>query len=175
DAPVRGLHWLLAASVVTAWISGHWPPAAFDLVHHGAGYVAGAVVLLRLLWGFAGGRYARFTQFVRAPRETLGYARQWLARREPRHVGHNPLGAWMVLTLMIVVSAATISGMLYVGDWLWGYAWLETLHAVFAWLLMVLVLAHLIGVFAASKRHGENLVGAMFSGKKRAPVEGDID
>lgn len=174
DGFVRTLHWTLAAAVATCWISGHWPPGHFDDVHHTAGYVAGAAVVLRVIWGFTGGRYARFAQFARGPRAVLAYARAMRSRREPRHLGHNPLGGWMVLLLWGTAAALVISGWLYTTDWLWGYEWLSDLHAALAWLIATLVLGHLGGVIATSWRHRENLLGAMLSGSKRAPEGDDI-
>lgn len=177
DALLRSLHWLLAAAVITAWTSGHFPALTgpwFDEVHHIAGYVAGTVVLVRVLWGFVGAGHARFAQFVRSPRAVLAYARQLRSAREPRYLGHNPLGAWMVLALLAAVFAASLTGLLYISDWLWGYEWLFDLHLALAWLLMVLVLGHWIGVVFTSWRHRENLVAAMFSGRKRAAGRGDI-
>lgn len=175
DRLVRSLHWLLAAAMVTAWTSGHWQPPWFDLVHHWSGYVVAVVVLVRLVWGFAGGRYARFRQFVRGPRPTLAYARQLRAGAEPRYIGHNPLGGWMVLALLLVSAALSLTGYLYTTEWLWGYEWLENLHAALAWLVMVLVIGHLTGVVFTCWRHRENLVAAMVSGRKRAAQSGDID
>ena len=75
DALVRVLHWTLATAVATGLISGHWPPSHFDDWHHTAGYVAAAAVVLRLVWGIRGSRYARLSQFVRSPRQVLAYAR----------------------------------------------------------------------------------------------------
>lgn len=175
DRLVRSLHWLLAAAMVTAWTSGHWQPQSFELVHHGAGYLALAIVLIRAAWGFAGGRYARFRQFVRGSGETLAYARQLRTGAEPRYIGHNPLGGWMVLALLLVAAALSVSGWLYTTEWLWGYEWLENLHALLAWLVLVLVMAHLLGVAFTCWRHRENLVAAMLSGRKRAAQAGDID
>jgi cytochrome b len=174
DALTRSLHWLLAASVLVAWFSGHLMERWFDEVHHTSGYVAGMAVLARLAWGFVSRDHARFSSFVRGPRATWSYAKQLRAAREPRFIGHNPLGAWMVVALLAVTAALTITGMLYVGDWLWGYAWLWALHAGFAWLLMALVIGHWTGVGFTSWRHRENLVASMFSGRKRAASEGDI-
>jgi cytochrome b len=174
DRVVRSLHWLLVIAVVTAWISGHWPGRWFEEVHHGAGYLAGAVVLLRAAWGFVGTRHARFAQFVRGPAGTLEYARRLRRASEPRYVGHNPLGGWMVLALLATAAAASLTGVLYVTEWLWGYAWLETLHAALAWLLLLLVGGHLGGVFFTARRHRERLVRAMLDGRKRAPASDDI-
>ena len=174
DVLVRVLHWTLAAAVATALISGHWPPRDFDAVHHTAGYVAAAAIALRLIWGFAGQRYARFAQFVRRPGTVLAYAHAMRSGREPRYIGHNPLGGWMVLLLWGTAAAVVLSGWLYTTDWLWGYEWLSDLHAALAWLILTLVIGHLGGVVVTSWRHRENLVGAMFSGSKRAPEGDDI-
>jgi len=174
DPLVRLLHWTLAGAVAACWVSGHWPPSDFDAVHHSAGYVAAAAVALRLAWGFAGGRHARLAQFVRGPRAVLAYARALRAGHVPRYIGHNPLGAWMVLALWSTAAALALSGWLYTTDWLWGDKWLSDLHAALAWLIAALVIGHLGGVAATSWRHRENLVAAMFTGLKRAREGSDI-
>lgn len=176
DLLLRSLHWLLAASVITAWASGHWPSSRwFDQIHHTAGYVAVAVVFCRVIWGFAGGRYARFAQFVRSPRAVLQYARQVLRGREQRYIGHNPLGSCMVIALLVTVAGLSLTGFLYTTEWLWGYEWLEDLHAVLGWCVAVLVPCHLAGVALSGWRHRENLVAAMLTGRKRAATPDDID
>ena len=105
----------------------------------------------------------------------LAYARKVAIGREPRYIGHNPLGGWMVLLLLFVVGALGVTGWLYTTDFFWGMAWLDTLHASLAWLLLLLVTAHVSGVALTSFRHRENLILAMFSGHKPRPKPGDID
>ena len=89
DPAVRVLHWVLAAGFVLGWTTTAW------LVgwHQAVGWAASAVVAVRIVWGFAGPRYARFAQFVRGPSRTVAYARLVTVAGEPRHLGHNPLGA----------------------------------------------------------------------------------
>lgn len=164
DPLVRLLHWLLVIAVVSAWLTGHWPKR----VHDALGYAAAAIVVLRLVWGFCGSPYARFAQFMRGPRATWQYARALLARREPRHLGHNPLGGWMIAALLFCIAGLCTTGILYTTDWLWGYAWLEETHRWFAWALVGLVALHLAGVLFTSLRQRENLVAAMFTGEKPA-------
>ena len=48
-----------------------------------------------------------------------------------------------------------------------GEAWVIGLHAVTAWAFAVLVPLRVAGVVHASRRHGENLVAAMWHGRKR--------
>lgn len=171
DVAVRSLHWLLVAAVSAAWLT------SLHLVrwHEVAGYAAALVVAGRIAWGFLGHGHARFADFVRSPRRTFTYGVDVLAHREPRYVGHNPLGAWMVLALLACVAALAVTGWLYSAtDFFWGEAWLEQLHALLAWLLLVLIALHIVGVVFTSVRHRENLVRAMVDGAKRAPKAGDV-
>jgi cytochrome b len=170
DRAVRALHWALVVAVALAAIS----TVALVGAHRPAGYVALAIVALRVLWGVVGSGYARFAQFVRTPRATLAYLRQLAAQREPRYLGHNPLGGWMVLALMACVSGLALTGWLYTTDAFWGSEAVEDAHRALAWLLLGLVLAHVGGVIFTSLRQRENLVAAMFSGVKRAPETHDI-
>ncbi len=174
DVLVRVLHWTLAGAVATNLITGHWPPRDFDTIHHVSGYVAAAAIALRVVWGVVGSRYARLAQFVRSPRTVLAYARALRAGHEARYLGHNPLGGWMVLLLWGTAAAVALTGWLYTTDWLWGYEWLSDLHAALAWAVLTLVIGHVGGVIVTSWRHRENLVAAMFSGRKRAPANDDI-
>jgi cytochrome b len=160
----RLLHGLLALSVLTAL-------ATFEggSVHEAAGYVALVMAVLRIALGLAGPHVARFKTFMRSPAATLAYARLLQRGQEPRHLNHNPLGAWMVLLLLLTVSVSAALGALFVTDAFWGINWVIVSHAALAWALLPLILLHWAGVWHASRRHGENLAAAMWHGKKRAP------
>lgn len=170
DRAVRVLHWTLVASTGLSAIG----LVALFGVHQPAGYVALAAVLLRVVWGVLGSRHARFAQFVRGPRTALRYARAVVVRREPRFVGHNPLGGWMVVALLGCVAGLALTGWLYTTDAFFGDETVESIHRGLAWTLLGLVVAHVAGVIFTSLRHRENLVAAMFSGAKRAPAQDDI-
>ena len=170
DPLVRIGHWALVLCVAAAWITsegGHvW--------HERFGYATLAIVAIRIVWGFVGPRYARFRQFVRSPDATLAYARKTLSGTEPRHVGHNPLGGWMIVALLMCVMLTGASGWLFTTDAFWGVEWVEEVHEFFANSLLVLAGLHIAGVVFASWRHRENLVAAMVSAYKRAPNPEDV-
>jgi cytochrome b len=104
DLPTRLFHWALAAlvacSVVTVKLGGFW----MDW-HMRSGYAILALVLFRILWGFAGSRYALFSSFVRRPAEVIGYLRGQLEHG----AGHSPLAAVSVLAFLgvLLVQAGT--------------------------------------------------------------------
>jgi cytochrome b len=168
---LRATHWALAAAIAVAWFSGE----ALLRQHELAGYAALALIAGRCIGGWLGGRYANFKQFVRPPSQVLRYAAEVLARREKRYLGHNPLGGWMVVALLAMVTAVSVTGWMYSLDMFWGLAWVEWLHRALAWTLVALIALHLAGVAFTSWRHRENLVGAMLSGRKRPKEPGDVD
>lgn len=165
---VRLLHGSLAAGVMGAFITHE----AGGRVHEWLGYLALASAVLRVLWGLlpmpehGPGRWVRFRQFVRGPRETLAYLSRLLAGREPRSLGHNPLGAWMIVALLGLTLLTSLSGWLFTTDAFWGTAWLEELHEALGEAFVPLVLLHWAGVAYASYRHRENLAAAMVHGYK---------
>ena len=169
DRTVRLVHWGLVLLVVAAWFTKELRGPT----HQWLGYGAAALVALRVVWGFTGGRRARFAQFFSAPAATWTYSRAVLAGHAPRYLGHNPLGGWMVLALLVTLGALCLSGWLFTTDWLWGYAWLENTHAVLGWLLVGFATLHVAGVAFTSWHQRENLVRAMIDGHKRAAAPGD--
>lgn len=171
DPAVRFLHWALVATVAAAWLTRHGGGAW----HEWLGYASLAILTLRLAWGAIGSRHARFASFVRGPVATARYARDVLANRAPRFVGHNPLGAWMIVALIATVAAVDLTGWLYTTDRFWGLEWVEDLHEGVSNALLALIALHVAGVAFSSWRHGENLVAAMIHGRKRAPAADDVD
>lgn len=164
DIAVRLFHWSLVTVFAAAFVSGD----EWDRFHETAGYVALGLVGFRLLWGLIGTRHARFTSFVKGPAEVLAYLRDMLTGREKRHLGHNPAGAAMILALLSGVLALGLTGYMMTLDAFWGAHWVEEVHEAVAYGMLVLVALHVGGVVFASLRHGENLVRAMITGRKRA-------
>jgi len=164
DPLVRIGHWFLVASVAAAWFTRE----GYGVWHERIGYAALAIVFMRVVWGFAGPHYARFKQFVRSPVATLNYARRVVTASEPRHLGHNPLGGWMIVLLLVVIALVGLSGWLYTTDQYWGVEWVGQLHEALTNALLALAALHVGGVALASYRHRENLVAAMLHGRKRA-------
>ena len=81
----------------------------------------------------------------------------------------------MTVALLVMVLAVSASGWLYTTDRFWGYEWVENLHDGLTNVLIGLVALHLAGVAWSSLKHRENLVGAMWHGRKRAAAGNDVD
>lgn len=163
DPVVRISHWLVAVFVLLAWFTRHGKRDSHETV----GYIPLGVLGIRLLWGRIGPVHARFASFLRGVDTTLMYARELWHEVEPRYIGHNPLGAWMIVALMATVTLVCVSGWLYTTDRFWGIEWVGSLHDRLADILWFLVGLHVAGVIFASVRHRENLIAAMIHGRKR--------
>lgn len=178
DPLVRVFHWSLVLAFAVAYLSeDEW----LDL-HTTAGYVVVGLVAFRLVWGVVGTRHARFSDFVVSPRRTLAYLGKALRLRAARYLGHNPAGGAMILLLLFSLTMTAFGGMgIYaieegagplaglLGGL--GHGWeefFEETHEVFANLTLLLVGLHVMGVLVTSLAHKENLVRAMWTGRKRA-------
>ena len=169
DAPVRVFHWLAVLSFAGAWLTAE--SERWRLLHVTLGYTLAGLVAFRLVWGLVGTRHARFANFVRGPKAVFEHLRDMVQGRFERHAGHNPAGALVIVALLGTALALTLSGWaLFDGP---GGDWLEDVHEGAANAMLALVGLHLAGVALASWLGRENLVGAMFSGRKDvSPAEG---
>lgn len=165
DLFVRVFHWLLVILFAVAWYSG----GIWDNPHLAAGYFIFGLVVARIVWGFVGSRHARFSDFIYGPRTILLHIADMLRMRAPRYLGHNPAGGAMVLTLLATLTVLCVSGVMMTTDAFWGVKWVDRLHETASTIALVLVALHVGGVIFASIEHGENLVRAMITGRKRTP------
>ena len=163
DPFVRVFHWSLATLFVAAYATG----GEIQWLHIPAGYAIGGLVALRIVWGLIGPQHARFSSFVKSPREVLTYLRDVALLRAPRHLGHNPAGGAMVIALLLTLAATGTTGVMMTTDAFWGAEWVEEVHEAFANLTVGLIVVHVLGVLFSSVEHGENLVKAMITGRKQ--------
>lgn len=163
DPFVRVFHWSLATLFVVAYATSDEARS----VHVVVGYGIAGLIALRVIWGFVGPHHARFTSFVQSPREVLGYLRDVATLKAPRHLGHNPAGGAMIIALLVMLTGTGTTGYMMTTDAFWGAKWVEEIHETFANLTMGLVVFHVFGVLLSSLVHGENLVKAMVTGRKR--------
>jgi cytochrome b len=182
DWPTRLCHWLLAlavsGAVVTAKVGG-------DVIdwHFRLGYLICALLLFRLLWGVVGGRWSRFSSFVRAPGTIWRYLRGQVGPHEQLDVGHNPLGSLSVLALLGLLLIQVGSGLIAddeiasTGPLVRFVANATSLAATSwhrtggQWILIGLIGLHLAAIAYYRLHRSKDLVRPMLTGDKLLPAD----
>jgi cytochrome b len=178
DLAVRLSHLLMGALVLGAFLTAEEDDTI--PLHTRLGLAMLGVVVFRVVWGFLGTRHARFSDFVKSPRVVLAAARDMVRGKPGVHLGHNPVGAMMVLALLATLLTIAGTGIIIAMGPEWDGALagvltkssahaVKELHEGAAGLLVVLIGFHVAGVVASSFLEKQNLLAGMVTGYKRAP------
>lgn len=159
DFPLRLFHWLLVAAIALAFLSSE-EDSPLNQWHIVSGWVAGILIVFRLVWGFVGGEHSRFFDFIRPSRIASHISALMKGRGEPS-LGHNPLGAVAVVILLVLAGVTVWTGA-------FGGESAENLHELVGWTLLAMIGIHILAVLVMSVLERENLVRAMISGTKPA-------
>jgi cytochrome b len=177
DIPVRLFHWVLVALLLFQAVSGKIGGRLIEW-HLYSGYAVFALLVFRVLWGFAGSTSARFASFLVRPAAALRFGARLLSRRAETYAGHNPLGGWMVIALLVSLALQVATG-LFSNDGIATDAPLAALipvevsdrltelHRWNFWVVVVLAALHTAAALYHWLVLKEDLIGAMFTGVKQ--------
>ncbi len=169
DLPIRLFHWMLvicvAGSFLTVKLGGLW----MDW-HVRLGLITLGLIVFRLVWGVTGSYYARFAQFLCGPTAVV----QYLRNRSSHIAGHNPLGAWSVVALLLFLGFQAFSGLFANDDVLtsgplaflnegWSST-LTSLHKLNEWPIIVLLVLHIAAIVWHRLKYQEDLLSPMIGG-----------
>ncbi len=110
DGPTRVFKWLLVVLVFDGWLSNKFG-SGFPPWHKWNGYAVLVLIVFRLFWGIVGGSTSRFSAFLAGPAASIAYIRAEIAGHPRKYLGHNPLGAWMIVALLAAVTAQALTGL----------------------------------------------------------------
>ena len=172
DLPTRLFHWALAACVIGALVSINLGGNAVAW-HFRFGYAILALLLFRLVWGFAGPRYARFSSFPPNPVAAWRYLRG----QDPQAgaAGHSPLGALSVFALLLALAVQVGTGLFANDAIMWDGPLkplvsnatsdlLTRVHKLNRLVVIGLVLLHLAAIAFYAIVRRRNLVRPMITG-----------
>lgn len=176
DLPVRLFHWLLVTCLLAQWLTAEVLEDATQW-HAYIGYFTLGLITFRLLWGFIGTRYARFSSFIAAPKSIWAYAKSLFSGNYQPHVGHNPLGGLLLPLVLILVGLQAVSGFFVTDDIIFTGPYYASVsdefqkimqslhHSFFDWLLY-LIGGHLLALAYYRFKLKQHLVKPMLSGYK---------
>ena len=179
DGPTRLFHWVVVTLVVAAYVT--WRVNWMDW-HAKAGYALLTLVIFRILWGFFGSETTRFSRFLASPRAAARHLAHALHPEPDRQAGHNPAGGWMVLLLLFLLFAETLTGVYVANDVADEGPFTEltpapianaitALHWIFWDALLAAVALHLLAIILYAVVKGHNLLLPMVTGWKTMPAD----
>ena len=177
DLPTRLFHWTLVALIALQYASGEFGWLSMRW-HFLLGYATLALVVFRVLWGFAGSDTSRFRGFVRGPRALPRYVADLVRGDDRRAPGHNPLGGWSVLLMLAAVALQAVSGLYTTDDIIEegplvaraSSATVELMtwiHHLNRYVLLGLIALHLLAIALHALLRRHNLLAPMLHGRAR--------
>ncbi|MFC3077302.1 cytochrome b/b6 domain-containing protein [Phenylobacterium terrae] len=175
DGPTRLIHWALVVLVGVSW----WTHEIGRMDwHRWSGYTVLALLVFRIFWGFAGGTTARFASFLKGPGAVAAYARTLFKPGSAALPGHNPLGGWSVLAMLLALVCQVTFGLFavdvdgiesgpfsqYVSFDL-GRRFAEW-HELSFNILLALIALHILAVVFYLVVKRDNLIAAMVTGRR---------
>lgn len=131
DAPTRWFHWINAVCVVALVVVGYLilygraleisRAGALTLkkIHTWIGYVFVINLLIRIVWGFVGNRYARWGALLPGGRGYLSalgsHVKAFLFGHPKPYLGHNPLGRISMTAMLLLLIVLAVSGLVLAG------------------------------------------------------------
>ena len=175
DLPIRIVHWLLTVLIFGSWYT---VSVTGDMERHMLiGQTILCLLIFRVVWGFVGTRYAKFSSFVFGPRTIVAYARSILSRSGGGYAGHNPLGFLAVFAMLLLIGIQVTTGLFATdGDFYEGPLnhlvsgrtgnQITDIHYLNFDVLAIMIGIHIVAIFFYLLYKRENLISPMFTGKK---------
>ena len=164
DPVVRLFH----LSIAGVFVANYFFNEAGDAWHVWLGYYAMGWLLVRLVWGFVGPRSARWADFWPTPTRLIAHAHSLIAGRPEHRLGHSPMGALVMLLMLLAMFIAGLSGWAMEEiDALWGADWPLQVHETAVDILLVLVCLHIVAALFESFLLRDNLPLSMLTGRRR--------
>ena len=176
DLPTRVFHWGMLCLLGGLW----WTADAGEMEWHQIlAYGLMILIAVRLIWGLVGSDTARFSHFVYSPKTVIHYLNRTRREGISSSIGHNPVGGYMVVTLITLICIQLITGLFATDDIftegpLYSFvssdtaSWLTWLHKKNFDLILILAAVHVLAV-GVHMIKGDKILGAMFSGYKSLP------
>jgi cytochrome b len=177
DLPTRLFHWLLVVLIVLLYATGEF--GMLDMRwHFWLGYATLALTVFRVSWGLFGSQTSRFADFVRGPAAVGRYVKAQISTNAHFSLGHNPLGGWSVLALLLSVLLQSVTG-LFASDEIdadgpftasvSGYT-VKLMTRLHNWnenVLLLLIALHVAAVLFYLLIKHDNLITPMITGRKQ--------
>lgn len=208
DWQTRVLHWVNALLVITLVlltlsVEGMEFLGVEKLIrksvkglHAYIGYMLVVTLFLRIIWGFLGNRFVRWTDIIPYKEErwyAIGGYLKWylngLRGKPPITIGHNPFSSLFYIALFLILIIQSITGLSLAGikfnllpaSIIFGRFGegakesigeaLEEIHEFGLWFIIFFAIFHIFGIVAHEIKEKSGLFSSMIHGRKYFPKE----
>ncbi len=183
DLPLRLFHWSMVGVVTVAGVTGFLAPDSWLDIHIKAGYALGGLLVFRLTWGFFGSHFSKFRSFPLSGKGVVTHLFQVIRNKPLEYLGHNPVGALMIVVLLVSLALLVITGLVVAGGqekmgplaFLTSYRvghFAEDIHEAAAWVVVWAVVVHVFGVVVETRIFHHPVILAMITGRKATTLKG---
>ncbi len=168
DWPTRIFHGLFALSFVAAFLITKVvdDESANYAYHMILGIFMVSLVILRIIWGIIGSKYARFSSFDLSPTHLFKYFKDILQNKSERKLSHNAASSWAAIVMMALSFGLLFSGYQMVQKY--NKETFEEVHEAFANIFLVIAIFHVVGIVLHTLRHKDPIGLSMVTGNKLA-------
>ena len=169
DGAVRVFHWSLVLLFGLSLYSAFQDKfGIYAEMHYYSGVAIIGLVVWRILWGFVGSDAARFTFFLKGPSGISSYL-----KGDNSHVGHNPLGGWSVILMLLALLIQAVLGLFSSDGMLFGGPFsfyvsdsnaITNIHEYLGYGLMGLIGLHVLAVLFYELVKKQRLILPMLTG-----------
>ncbi len=166
DLPTRAFHFIFGLLFIFSFSIGKFvdDDSWLYAYHMLSGLLMVFLIILRVLWGFFGTKYAKFKSFQLHPKKLTDYFRSIVSGKTKRELGHNPASSYAAIIMFIMAFLLVSTGLLMIS----GIAkeFFEEVHELFAFAFLLTVIFHILGVLFHQIRHQDGMISSMFNGEK---------
>jgi cytochrome b len=127
--------------------------------------------LLRIVWGFIGSRYAKFSSFALKPYDLLRYFKDLLTSKTLKKLGHNPASSWAALAMIMLSLGLGFTGIMMAQDI--NKDFYEDIHELCGNVFIIIAAGHVLGIIIHTLGHKDKIGLSMVHGCKKSIV-GDV-
>ncbi len=181
--PTRIFHFSLVIFIIVAWISAD---DDYLQLHSAFGYAIGVLIIFRLIWGLIGPKYSHFRDFNFSIKKAIDFSKNILSPNNEKHLGHNPVAAFVLFTLLIIIFMVVITGVLTLGaqdekgvfrglysTFFKDLELFEELHEIFANIMLTFIAMHLAGLLTDWLLHRKDeTLKSILTGYKKIDGQG---
>ena len=137
--------------------------------HMLSGMIMSFLVLLRVIWGFWGSKYSRFSSFNLNIKDLFDYFKHIFTTSSQKVLGHNSASSFAAIFMFILTFLLFATGLMMTLKM--SKEFFEEIHEISSTFFILIAIGHILGVILHQLKHKDNMIFSMISGKK-ASIEG---